>query len=116
MSWSHRNKKGNSNCSVMRMQSKAMRITNRYDTIQGGSVWVSFHQCRIQRTGFLHDYNWRLQSLSFQCCKRDICDPTIRVHNPTRGAEMSMKGVKVSTSALYRNENLMDDGLDCRVR
>ena len=43
------------------------------------------------------------------CCKRDICDPTIRVHNPTRGAEMSMKGEKVSTSALYRSENLMDD-------
>ena len=66
MSWSHRNEKGNSNCSVMRMQSKAMRITNRYDTIQGGSVWVSFHQSRIQRTGFLHDYNWRLQTLSLQ--------------------------------------------------
>ena len=38
MSWSHRNEKGNSNCSVMRMQSNAMRMTYRNDIISGGSV------------------------------------------------------------------------------
>ena len=66
MSWSHRNEKGNSNCSVMRMQSNAMRMTYRNDIISGGSVRVFFYQCRIQRTRFLHDYNWRLQTLSLQ--------------------------------------------------
>ena len=42
MSRSHRNEKGNSDCSVMRMQSNAVRMTYRNDIIYQGDQYGYF--------------------------------------------------------------------------